>query len=120
MTSQDGYTVHQAARMLGWSESTVRRKRGRLRGRQGEQGLLIFPSEAVLAERAQILTALNAVERSSEPPQRNDMTRADDEELEMLRIETARLQAVVENLMVAHSALLDTIRQFIGPASPRS
>lgn len=60
---EDLCSVQRAGRLLGWSESKIRRHKDALGGREGGNGRLGLSLAVVLRERAKILSELGAVEQ---------------------------------------------------------
>ena len=129
---EDLCSVQRAGRLLGWSESKIRRHKDALGGREGGNGCLGLSLPVVLGERAKILSKLGAVEqprldtqaRAGDGEAAKSTSHLDDRlgalETERARLaaEVVRLQEVIRSLLVADAALLDVIRQYANPVSP--
>lgn len=125
-------SVPRAARLLGWSESKVRRHEERLGAHRDERGYLRLSAAAVMLERRHILDELGAVEahwERSESGDRRQFSPSPDREnyvneIERLKsrigdleAELVRLEEVIRSLLVAEAAHLDAMRQYANPAS---
>lgn len=123
-SSAPGYTVRQAAALLGLTEDAIRKRvlAGKLDGHV-DAGTFVVSADAVEFERQQLLDRLNATDarggaRWPDPHQ---------EELERLREEVVRTRAALQSLTQAQASLqealraqLDALQQFTLPGSPRS
>lgn len=110
----DEYTVSEAARRLGMSEPTVRRKVGNVLEQAGS-GPLRLTRDSVDRVRADILWGMG-VHNPSEPQPVADLQG----EIERLAAENESLRNVIQRLRLANDALNDAIGQMTAPTIPNS
>lgn len=109
------YTVSDAARLLGVSERTVRRRLedpgDGLEKVHGRQPILVT-SNSLLAARRQLASELELyLEAASE---------SHGDQLEVLRLENERLRRLVQTLRLAQAELLRCIGDFADPTIPNN
>jgi hypothetical protein len=108
---EDSYSVADAVRLTGHSESKVRRlvDAGVLTLLPDHRPLRLT-RQSVDAERAAILTRLDAVERDALEPA--------GDRIEHLELRVIELSGALSDLTAAHSAVLDTFRRLSSDGVP--
>ncbi|MGE0795527.1 MAG: helix-turn-helix domain-containing protein [Acidimicrobiia bacterium] len=109
-----GYTVAEAAALLGITESAVRKRveRGDLEPLPTRGGRLRIDAASVEDERRRLLERLDAgglAERDRLTGELEGLRR----ELDDVSIDRQRLKGALESLLQAHAALRDTVAQLI-------
>lgn len=107
------YSVAEAARRLGVTESAVRKRldRGVLHAVPTKGGRLRLEAASVEEERQHVLERVDADDAIAEVERLRGEVDNLQSTLGHLRAEKARLQAAFESLLAAEAALHDTIRQ---------
>jgi hypothetical protein len=111
--TERGYSVSEAARRTGHSDSTIRRlvNKGILEQIPGS-GPTRITTSSVDAERQRALERLGAVEPGAETPS--------DARVEALEAKVVELSGALSDLTAAHSVLLDTFRRLSSGGVPNN
>lgn len=109
------YSVAEAARRLGVTESAVRKRldRGVLLAVRTPSGRVRLDAESVEDERRRVLERVAADETTADVERLRDELVDLQARVDQLTADKARLQAAIESLLAADAAMHDTVRQLV-------